>query len=321
MKKITFTVMVICLLSFFADIVFSAEREDVNNPRGWYKKSAEGLEFWFKTGYLDSELNVRESLLDVAMQETEYSVDGLYGVGMGTRYQFLDSAWPRLSLFLEAYTARTLQGDQTYDYYNFNTPSVHTTTTADVDSEVDQYDFNIGWNLIVDGNSYLDLLFGYYYVSNYFEVDNQTTLLINGARSNDITLVHVETYDSTLKGNYLGLSGKLSLLNDKLKLNGSIKYIPDLRGEADQSLYINDLLVKHEGNGDGFVYEGGISFKPRDNWNYGLIITASDLKIDDGHELVVDNYDLSSDTYLFSNDLDHIQLNSLKTELRIGYDF
>lgn len=300
--------------------------------------NAEGLDIWFKAGQHKGDVSFQESYFNSTRSELDFEMDGLYFIGMGVRYQFLqnEDAWNRLSIALEGYTAGDLDGSvKDYDYLS-SSNDILIYSSSDGEGETNQFDVNLGWQLgsTPSGNAKVGLLFGYYYQSYDIDIINVNTLIWNYQSINDVALGHASEYQTRFTGNYLGVDGSLSLFNDKLKFSGSLKFLPNLRGDAEGKWQARALEFEQSAEGEGFIIDAGVTFKPAKNWAIGLSLVQTSLEVKNGHS---DNlyYEQSTDVYgnngllggipdyeyIQQTDVDYIKIKNFRTEFKVSYQF
>jgi hypothetical protein len=303
-----------------AKSVLSAERTD-------------GLEFWFSAGYQDSEVSFEESLAGSWRSVLEFEADGFHVVGLGTRYQFVNAgAWSPLSFSFEGLMARSLEGDVKDTDYLMTSSSPWVYSESDGDCEHNQWDMNLGWEMINmrDRMLKVDLLFGYLYSKYDFEVRNTNTSIFNYSATSSTVVGLTAEYEARMKGSYLGVGAEAHLANDKVRLKACLKYLPRLRGEGEGTWTYRALRFLQDGDGNGYELTLGVSVIPKDNWSIGANLVMQELEVD-GH---VENYGLSYEEDLYGNstefiertwssmnDLDSIQFDSTRLDVKVGYVF
>ena len=305
MKKAALSFLGILLIS--AGTLFS--EEDFN-----------GLEIWYSAGYNDGDVTFQESQPGFTRSKVEFEAKGVHYLGGGFRYQFVNSDLPRLSMSLDGFVGRSYDGTTKDSDWLVSSNNVMIYSESDEEAEQNAYDFNFGWKMLDKANGFekLDFLIGYFQDSYDFEVNNVNTQIWNYNSINSVVLGHASNFETRLRGYYFGLDNSLTFFNNKLRVNASVKYIPNLRGEGDGEWELRDLEFNQEGNGDGYKAALGVTVKPFEGWTFGLKVTKTDLEVD-GH---VDNTYMDATWYdLGVTDLDYIKAEGVDTQLLIGYRF
>ena len=286
----------------------------------WAEENFEGLEMWYSGGHNNSDVSFQQSQPDNYRSKLEFEAKGAYFLGGGLHYQFVNSDLPRLSMTLEGFVGRSYNGNvkDTDWIASSNYPWIYSKSEEEADQNY--CDFNVGWKLLdaVGGIEKVDFLIGYFQESYDFEVNNVNTQLWDYTPINDIGLGHVANYETRLRGYYFGLDNTLSFFSNKLRINASVKYIPDLRGEGDGQWLLRDMEFHQDGTGDGYKAALGVTVKPFENWAFGLKVTKTDLEVDGGHDVT---YIDATWEDLGSADLDFIKAEGINTEGRISYQF
>lgn len=284
------------------------------------EENFDGLEIWYGGGYNDGDVTFQESQPGFSRSKVEFEAKGAYYLGGGLRYQFVNSDLPRLSMTLEGFVSRSNDGTAKDSDWLVSSNNVWIYSESDEEADQNSCDFNFGWKMLdaANGVEKLDFLIGYFQDSYDFEVNNINTQIYDYDAINDVCLGHASNFETRLRGYYFGLDNAVSFFSNKLRINASIKYIPDLRGEGDGEWELRNLEFHQEGYGDGYKAALGVTVKPFEGWTFGLKVTKTDLEVD-GH---VDN------TYIDANwqdlgvtDLDFIKAEGINTEARIGYRF
>ncbi len=299
------------------------------------EENTDGLELWTLVGTIDSTISFQESVPGTAVQNIEYDVDGNSFIGFGGRYQFVNAGeMDKLSFSFEYSRASSLDGDMDntrWDAPNYNNASYYYKYTAK--AENDYYDINLGWKLYEStaANIKVDYLIGYFKDDYLFTATDPRSIIDNYVSSSSSSVGHRSYYEVDMKGYYTGVAGSITMLNEKLKIDASLKYVPSLRGQGEVSWELSPLISKQDGDGDGYIFNIGATFIPKSNWTIGLHLSKLDLEIDGDTynytpEFITDQYgatthDIDRSTFAGVSDLDHIEFESFKTEIRVGYNF
>lgn len=286
----------------------------------WAEENFEGLELWYSGGYTDMEVTFQESYPGYSRSKVEFESKGGYYLGGGLRYQFLNSDLPKLSMTLEGFVSRSTDGTSKDSDWHVSSNDLLIYSESDEEADSDSIDFNFGWKMLDASNGVekLDFLIGYFQDTYDFKVSNVNTQVWNYALINDVYLGHASSYEADFRGYYFGLDNALNFFNNKLRINASIKYIPNLRGEGDAKWEARNLQSHQDGDGDGYKAALGVTVKPFEGWAFGIKVTKTDLEVD-GH---VDNtYIDATWNDLGVNDLDDLKAEGIRTEGRISYQF
>lgn len=306
MKKVIITIVAGLMVSLLSGAVLAEEK-------------TEGLEVWWSSGYHNGNVNFQESEPGLWRGLLEFKNKGYFYLGFGGRYQLVNSELPKLSISADGYEARSYDVDikQTSWIPYGNTVCNHSDLTGS--GKQTSYDFNFGWQLInfKEGREKLDILLGYTSEEYSFRDINRVQQIYYYESVNYITLGHISSYTTSMHGAYLGIADYLNFANNKVRIDASIKYLPDAKGEGDVAWELSEESTRQSGKGDGYKAALGISFIPVANWSFGLKVSKISYKITGDST----TFDAITGHQLYYNDLDYIENKYVNTELKIGYVF
>ena len=283
------------------------------------EEKLDGLELWWSGGHHNGTVKFQESVPGFSQSLLEFKPNGYFYVGGGARYQFVNSDLPRLSLSFEAFSARDYDGTvKDTDVLSISaSPFIYSESTGS--GKQNSYDVNLGWQLLnaKDGKEKLDLLVGYTNEDYKFQMSNVVTQIYDYANAGVITLGHAASYDCSFHGTYFGLANVATLMNNKLKIDASVKYLPDINGDGTGDWQLRGISFKHDGQGEGYKAAIGASVLPVANWEIGLKVTQTSYKID-GSSRTLNRY---TGELIGESDLDYLKDNTYTTELKVGYIF